>query len=323
MTTTTIEWTDATWNPVTGCDKVSPGCDRCYAENIAHRFAGGKAFPNGFAVTLHPARLDAPRRWRTPRMVFVNSMADLFHADVPDEFIVSVFQTMADTPRHTYQVLTKRHARMRSFTRRLAFREPDAAERDPGHRLVAYLTSEPVAPWERFPLANVWLGASVEDQARAQLRIPALLDTRAAVRFVSAEPLLGPLDLSEWFKRVQVPACDRCAPRGPVDWHSGHLWGLCRCTCHPAARAQVRPDWVIVGGESGPGARLMDPAWARQVVDLGQVAGFPVFVKQLGSAWARRDGRCRSPKGADPEFWPEALRVRQMPAAPDPGTVTL
>lgn len=308
---TTIEWTNRTWNPVTGCTKVSPGCDRCYAEGIARRFAGGKAFPNGFAVTLHPERLDAPRRWRTPRMVFVNSMSDLFHAQVSDEFILAVFQTMADTPAHTYQILTKRHARMRAFTRRLAFREPTAADRTAGRRLVAYLAEGPVAPWEQFPLPNVWLGVSVEDETRAQLRIPALLETRAAVRFISAEPLLGPLDLTPWFKRVQVPACERCAPRGPVDWHSGHLWGLCRCACHPAGRSRARPDWVIVGGESGPGARAMDPAWARQVVDLGRVADFPVFVKQLGSAWARRHGG--PSKGQNPQWWPEGLDVRDMP----------
>lgn len=307
---TTIEWTNRTWNPVTGCQRVSPGCDRCYAETIAHRFAGTAAFPNGFAVTLHPERLDAPRRWRTGALVFVNSMSDLFHADVPDTFILTVFQTMADTPRHTYQVLTKRHARMRAFTRRLTFRAPTPAERAAGHRLMAELAPEALPPGTAFPLPNVWLGVSVEDQSRAELRIPALLETRAAVRFISAEPLLGPLDLSGWFKRVQVPACGNCAPRGPLDWHSGHLWGLCHCACHPAMAP--RPDWVIVGGESGPGARAMDPAWARNIVDLGQAADFPVFVKQLGSAWARRHGG--PSKGQDPEQWPDGLNMRDMPA---------
>jgi protein gp37 len=307
-----IEWTNRTWNPVVGCDKVSPGCDRCYAEGIARRFAGGKAFPNGFAVTLHPERLDAPRRWRTPALVFVNSMSDLFHADVPDAFILAVFQTMADTPRHTYQVLTKRHARMRSFTRRLSFRAPTAAERADGHRLIAHLAEHPVPPGAGVALPNVWLGVSVEDQARAELRIPALLSTRAAVRFISAEPLLGPLDLQSWFKHVQTPACDRCNPGGPMDWHSGHLWGRCTCTCHPATPA--RPDWVIVGGKSGPGARPMNPAWARSIVELGQAAGFEVFVKQLGSAWARRHGG--PSKGQDPAWWPEGLNVRDMPRRP-------
>lgn len=315
MNATTIEWTDRTWNPVTGCTRVTPGCDRCYAENIARRFAGGPAFPNGFTVTLHPERLDAPRHWRRPARVFVNSMSDLFHADIPDHFVLAVFQTMANTPQHTFQVLTKRHARMRAFCERLGFREPTRAEAAAGHRSIAYLGDHPfdVAPWDTAPLPNVWLGVSVEDQARAELRIPSLLRTNAAIRFISAEPLIGPLDLEPWFKHVQIPACEQCSPRGPVDWHSGHIWGRCICGCHTSTHPN-RLDWVIVGGESGPGARPMDPAWARTIVELGQVAGFAVFVKQLGSAWARAHGT-RSPKGADWDDWPEHLAVRQMPGA--------
>ncbi|GAA2035410.1 phage Gp37/Gp68 family protein [Catenulispora yoronensis] len=315
MNTTTIEWTDRTWNPVTGCTRVSPGCDRCYAENIARRFAGGAAFPNGFAVTLHPERLDAPRRWRRPARVFVNSMSDLFHNDIPDEFVLAVFQTMADTPQHTFQILTKRPARMRAFCDRLGFRDPTRAEAAAGHLSIAYLEDHPadVAPWDAWPLPNVWLGVSVEDQARAELRIPALLRTNAAMRFISAEPLIGPLDLETWFKHVQTPACDRCSVKGALDWHSGHLWGRCDCTCHPGSRPN-RLDWVIIGGESGPGARPMDLTWARNLIELGRVAGFAVFMKQLGTAWARRHDWCRSPKGADMEDWPERLRVRQMPA---------
>jgi protein gp37 len=329
MNATTIEWTDRTWNPVTGCTRVSPGCDRCYAENIARRFAGGPAFPNGFNITLHPERLDAPRRWRRPARVFVNSMSDLFHADIPDDFVLAVFQTMADSPEHTFQVLTKRHARMRAFCDRLGFRDPTRAEAAAGHLSIAYLEDDPadVAPWDAWPLPNVWLGVSVEDQARAELRIPALLRTNAAVRFVSAEPLIGPLDLEPWFKHLQTPACNRCSVKGALDWHSGHLWGRCTCTCHtstwpnPPTPRPNRLDWVIVGGESGPGARPMDPAWARAIVELGQVAGFAVFVKQLGSAWARAHGMGRSPKGADPDYWPEHLAVRQMPARPTTAAV--
>jgi protein gp37 len=304
---TSIEWTDKTWNPVTGCTKVSPGCDHCYAENIARRFAGGPAFPNGFDTTLHPQRLNAPKTWRRPAMVFVNSMSDLFHADVPDSFIAQVFAVMAQTPQHTYQILTKRHGRMRSLI-------GDAF--DGGQKLIEAAPDEATAEalYDTYwPLPNVWLGVSVEDQQRAELRIPALLETAAEVRFISAEPLLGPLDLERWFKHVQVPACQRCTPDKPfrvIDAYSGHLWGRCDCDCHPAPRP-VRPDWVIVGGESGPGARPMNPDWARDIVNLGQFAGFDVFIKQMGSAWAKKFGG--PSKGQDPNYWPEQLQVRQMP----------
>lgn len=240
-TNTDIEWTDATWNPVTGCEKVSPGCDNCYAEGIARRFAGTKAFPNGFAVTTHPQRLEAPKRWRTPRKVFVNSMSDLFHADVPDEFIAAVWDTMAATPRHTYQVLTKRPARMRALMRHL-----------------------PVLP-------NVWLGVSVEDQKWAERRVPVLLDTPAAVRFLSCEPLLGPIDLT---RAVWTMGSQR-----------GH--GLTASFVHTGWCCQRFHgiDWVIVGGESGPGARPMYPDWARGIRDQCIREDVPFLFKQWG-AWA-------------------------------------
>jgi protein gp37 len=248
---TGIEWTDETWNPVTGCTKVSPGCDRCYAESIARRFAGSKAFPHGFDVTLHPDRLDQPRRWRKPRRVFVNSMSDLFHQDVPDEYVLRVWQVMADTPQHTYQVLTKRHGRLRSFLRRLAFRTPTTEERHAGIRgRRAYLFDSPGSNQRLgpvVPLDNVWIGVSVEDQERAALRIPALMDAPAAVRFVSCEPLLGELDLRSWLES-----------------------GL---------------TWVICGGESGPQARPMHPEWARSLRDQCQATDVPFFFKQWGE-WA-------------------------------------
>lgn len=223
-----IEWTDRTWNPVTGCTKLSSGCEHCYAEAIAHRFAGSAAFPAGFAVTLHPERLGAPRRWRAPSRVFVNSMSDLFHSEVPTEFIARVFAVMAATPRHTYQVLTKRPARMRALLRR------------------------PLLDDVEWPLPNVWLGVSTEDQHWAQIRIPVLLATPAAVRFVSAEPLLGALRLhGSWLGELG----------------SGGL------------------DWVIVGGESGRAARPMRPGWARSLRDQCQAAGVAFFFKQWGE-WA-------------------------------------
>ncbi|MEN3123243.1 phage Gp37/Gp68 family protein [Janibacter sp. LM] len=252
---TKIEWTDATWNPVTGCGKVSPGCDHCYAETIAHRFAGTKAYPDGFAVTLHPERLDQPLRWQRPRRVFVNSMSDLFHKDIPDEYIAKVFAVMALAGQHTFQVLTKRHGRMRSLLSSDAFLdlfgEAVYTTEHPRGEEVA----EPVTQW---PLPNVWLGVSVEDQQRADLRIPALLDTPAAVRFLSCEPLLGPVDLG------LTETCDHR-----------------RRTCEDNGCWSAL-DWVIVGGESGHGARPMHPEWARSLRDQCEAAGVAFHFKQWG-----------------------------------------
>jgi protein gp37 len=291
---TSIEWTNKTWNPVTGCTKVSPGCDHCYAENIARRFAGGKAFPNGFAVTLHPERLFTPTTWRKPSFVFVNSMSDLFHDDVPDSFIAQIFAVMADTPQHTYQILTKRHGRMRSLI-------GDAF--DGGQRLIQAAPDEATAlsltdtPW---PLPNLWLGVSAEDQERAALRIPSLLETRAAVRFVSAEPLLGPIDLTRLARRNVL-----------LDALGGDVADAADGAVFTGTPSVL--DWVIVGGESGNGARPMELGWAEQLVEQCAAAGTAVFVKQLGSAWARSHGYCTSPKGGEIRHWPEQLRVRQMP----------
>ena len=239
---TGIEWTDATWNPVTGCTKVSEGCDHCYAETIAHRFAGTKAYPNGFDVTLRPERLDQPLRWKRPRKVFVNSMSDLFHKDVPDDYIARVFAVMALAPQHTFQVLTKRPGRMRSL---LSSEDFESAV-----FLATEGRFEGYFPW---PLPNVWLGTSVENQKWADVRIPQLLDTPAAVRFLSCEPLLGPISL------VRDPA-------------------------HPVEAL----DWVIVGGESGPGARPMHPEWARRLRDECFVFGVAFHFKQWGE-WVTED----------------------------------
>lgn len=237
-----IEWTDSTWSPVTGCTKVSEGCDHCYAETIAHRFAGTKAYPNGFDVTLRPERLDQPLRWKRPRKVFVNSMSDLFHKDVPDDYIARVFAVMALAPQHTFQVLTKRPGRMRSL---LSSEQFESAV-----FLATEGRFEGCFPW---PLPNVWLGTSVENQKWADVRIPLLLDTPAAIRFLSCEPLLGPIDLFAWN-----------IDRG------------------------MRVDWVIVGGESGPHARPMHPDWARQLRDDCLTAGIPFHFKQWGE-WVTED----------------------------------
>ncbi|AKF14422.1 hypothetical protein SEA_PHAYONCE_62 [Mycobacterium phage Phayonce] len=272
---TKIEWTrsddgspGATWNPVTGCTKVSTGCDNCYAEKIANRFAGTKAYPNGFEVTSRPERLDQPLRWKRPRRIFVNSMADLFHDQVPDDYIARVFAVMALSDRHTFQVLTKRHGRMRALLRdgefqQLVYEAWGTLDTPKGQPTMEDW------PWPGWPLPNVWLGVSTENQQWADIRIPALLDTPAAVRFSSAEPLLGPIEMDSYL--VDLPEDEDGAP------YPGHL------------------DWVIVGGESGPGARPMHPDWARSLRDQCQAAGVPFLFKQRGEWTWNEPGEFRMP----------------------------
>lgn len=264
-----IEWTDQTWNPTTGCDQVSPGCDHCYALSMATRLKAmgqpryqrdgdPRTSGPGFALTMHADTLSTPLRWRTPRRVFVNSMSDLFHPRVSDQFLAQVWEVIAATPQHTYQILTKRHARLRSLFPR----------------------QQPPAP----PLPHVHIGVSVEDQHHAHLRIPALLNTDIAVRFLSCEPLLAPVDLTTWLQPPQPP----------------------------------RLDWVIIGGESGPDARPCDLDWIRSLITQCHAAGVAVFVKQLGSVWARQHHT--DPKGGDCAQWPTDLRIRQFPTTPQAGT---
>ncbi|MPY47071.1 DUF5131 family protein [Streptomyces acidicola] len=282
-----IEWTDATWNVVTGCEKVSPGCDNCYAETFAERWRGipGHHFETGFDVTLRPERLTLPLKWRKPKRVFVNSMSDLFHKDIPVDYIARVFAAMSLTPQHTYQVLTKRHGRMRSL-----LSDPEFEKKVDYELLHFPPFADPKLIRRAWPLPNVWLGVSVEDQKRADLRIPALVDTPAAVRFLSCEPLLGPVDLSAWMPsghaawRCQGPDCRRFYS-GPLEQHcpdcarDGH-WG----GSHTGnGRPNGQPiGWVIVGGESGHGARPMSPDWARSIRDQAQAAGVPYLFKQWG-----------------------------------------
>jgi protein gp37 len=263
---TGIEWTDATWNPLVGCTKVSPGCDHCYAETLVNRFAGtSKAFPNRFdVVTIRDERMLAqPLRWRRPRRIFVNSLSDLFHADVPDDFIARVFAVMALAPQHTFQLLTKRHARMRSLLKSEGF-EPLVRDiawnmKYAGERSDPRMNDQNYRTW---PLPNVWLGVSVEDQHWADIRIPALLDTPAAVRWISAEPLLGPVRLDGEVEETLAFADEGGAL--PM------IAGL---------------DWVVVGGESGRGARPMHPDWLRDLRDECYVAKVPFLFKQWGH-WA-------------------------------------
>lgn len=217
-----IEWTESTWNPVTGCSKVSPGCAHCYAERMANRLqAMGQAnYVNGFEVTLHKEMLDLPMRWRRPQRIFVNSMSDLFHSDVPLEFIRRVFAVMKNASWHQFQILTKRSERLRA--------------------LGAALDWQP----------HIWMGVSVENE-NYRNRIDDLRATAACVKFLSLEPLLGPL-----------PHLD--------------LVGI---------------DWVIVGGESGPHARRMDASWVLDIRDHCAASGVPFFFKQWGGVFKKRAGR--------------------------------
>jgi protein gp37 len=296
-----IEWTESTWNPVTGCTKVSQGCKHCYAKHQAwprlkaspQTVYFGREFED---VQCHPQRLDQPLRWTKPRRIFVNSMSDLFHEAVPESFIDSVWAVMALAPHHTYQILTKRPERMRNY-----LTHPERYQRvlraaDPFRQMRPKLggigISDPASPaWWR----QVWLGVSVEDQATADERIPLLLDTPAAVRWISAEPLLGPI-------RLRRPDFSDGPPGGPL----GHGPGWIGPDDGSAARGPTL-DWVVVGGESGPGARPCHPDWARSLRDQCQAAAVPFFFKQGSAAnWPRHKSF---------ESFPSDLQIREYPHA--------
>jgi protein gp37 len=231
-----IEWTESTWNPLTGCNKISPGCKFCYAERMAKRLKamGQSNYRNGFELTLQEHALEVPVRWKTPQTIFVNSMSDLFHVDVPEEYVKRVFAVMNRASWHRYQVLTKRSERLRDLSPRL--------------------------PWA----PHIWMGVSVENEDYT-FRIDDLRATRAHVKFLSLEPLLGPL-------------------------HGLDLRNI---------------DWAIVGGESGPGARPIDPAWVTDIRDQCQAADVAFFFKQWGGVQKKRTGR-----ELEGRTWDE------MPAAP-------
>jgi protein gp37 len=269
---TAISWTNETWNPVTGCSKVSPGCAHCYAEGLSMRFGWSKKpwTPENATenVVLHPERLEKPLHWREPKRVFVNSMSDLFHELVPDEFICQVFTIMRRCPEHIFQVLTKRPERMREFMSKLSWHSPETdAVGLAAYGWQAYLGKE-----TGFVPPNVWLGTSVENQHFADIRIPHLLATPAAVRFLSCEPLLGPVKFNQG---VLSGFCD--VPCG--DYFES---GECRCVDRQPYQFGPWPhlDWVIVGGESGPDFRAMNLAWAREIRDQCTEAGVAFFFKQ-------------------------------------------
>lgn len=279
---TKIVWTDATWNPVVGCTKVSPGCNHCYADAIATRFAGTDAYPNGFAVTLKAHKLHQPVKWTRGRKIFVNSMSDLFHDEVDTSYVAQVFAIMAACPQHTFQILTKRHARMRSLLTNPDF--PDMVDAALSsftmHGTITDKARAAAPSMEDGPLPNVWLGVSTEDQKWADIRIPYLLETPAALRFISAEPLLGPINLSPWIHLDQAE--DGYPPL----------------------------DWILVGGESGRSARRMDPEWARDLRDQCQGV-VPFLFKQAGAVLGKEWGGV-SARGYEPEDWPEPF-PREFP----------
>ena len=264
---TGISWANATWNPITGCAKVSQGCKNCYAlRDWARLAANPKTIYHGREFTdvrCHPERLDQPLRWTRSRLIFVNSMSDLFHEDVPDDFIDKVFAVMGLSGKHTFQVLTKRPERMKAYmaSRAKSVEYFERAAREMGYTFKFEFDGKTHGTLS-WPLPNVWLGVSVENQETADERIPLLLQTPAAVRWVSAEPLLGPADLPGLF----FYGTERTGGVEPLRKHR-----------HPLI------DWVVVGGESGPKARPMNPDWARSLRDQCAEAGVPFFFKQWGS----------------------------------------
>ncbi len=315
---TKIQWTDASYNPIVGCRRTSPGCEKCYAERLSATRLSQNPKYKGLAVMkptgpswtgktrFIPETLAQPVKWKRPRKIFVCDMADLFYEEVSNEHIAAVFGVMAAAPRHTFQILTKRAKRMREWfqwIRKLSDEGPwtdchmhalneeakfNGDLSGPIHRLSE---GAPGRPW---PLPNVWLGVSAENQETADARIPELLATPAAIHYVSYEPALGPVNFDEYLTRSQ-----------------SHLSDVL--------------SWVICGGESGPGARPFDINWARTVIDECDNAGAAAFVKQLGAnpyeSTNTNDDRSlqlEDRKGGNMDEWPEHLRVRQFPKTGNP-----
>lgn len=354
---TGIAWCDSTWNPLRGCSKVSAGCKNCYAEKVAARFSGpGQPYEgtirdghwNG-QIRIVPEMLSQPLKWKRPRRIFVNSMSDLFHEGVPFEYIAAVFAVMATARRHTFQVLTKRPIRALEFFRWLlgvrgagssskAARDAYAGSCTAAGFHVGELCDvfDSADPW---PLPNVHLGVSVEDQPTADARIPHLLACPAAVRFVSYEPALAAVD----FTNIGRTTSDGM-------WRLNALRGVLFAEGRNEPVEGAHIDWIIVGGESGPSARPFDVAWARSTIEQCRAAGVACFVKQIGArpVWCSAcqnvgamlgrnlgvvecpecggdgsvfhepgtspDLHLRDRAGADPAEWPEELRVQEFPA---------
>jgi protein gp37 len=368
---TSIAWTDASWNPLRGCSRVSPGCGGaageggCYAEHIAARFSGVGQPYHGLAVMgehgprwtrevrLVEEHLTDPLRWTKPRRVFVNSMSDAFHESIPNEDIALIFGVMAMGPEHTFQVLTKRHERLAEWYEWIVT-ESAAQGRSPVaycvHLLACRLQLPPRHPpkplHDIWPLPNVWMGVSVENQDYAVKRIPLLARVPAVVRFVSYEPALGAvdfgIDLDATSNRFGLLTCPVCRGWGGsltslVPDVNGHEQMKACSHCRSSGCAI---DWVIVGGESGPGARPFDLGWARSVIRQCKTAHVATFIKQMGahpmfSPCPRCGGndpdlcgicaggniaypRYEDSKGGEPGEWPEDLRIREFPEEVQP-----
>lgn len=315
---TNIEWATDTWNPVTGCSKVSEGCRHCYAKfQVWPRLAANPSTPyygRKFEdVMCHPERLTQPMKWKRPRRIFVNSMSDLFHEAIPDVFIAQVFSVMEACPHHIFQVLTKRPERMLDWTRMvddnflgcLLVNEEDPSGKD--------------WSWSEWPLPNVWLGVSIEDQATADSRVPFLLDTSAVVRWLSCEPLLGSIDLRSvhalppeelpFLERgtplCHDPHCRRGGPHYPREF--GCRWSDIEQYDQPPGPI----NWVVVGGESGKHARPMDADWARSIRDQCIKTEIPFFFKQWGE-WIdhKRVGKKKAGRVLDFQLWNQYPPVR-------------
>lgn len=318
---TGISWSESTWNPIVGCSKVSPGCAKCYAETLALRWGWTPKpwLPENAAenVFLKPERLAQPIRWKRPRKIFVNSLSDVFHEQVPNEFIDRIFAVMMLAPQHTYQVLTKRPERMREYfdvgdetiglatmnyrQRRVMFAANMTAQ-ELGLKKVMLPT--------QWPLRNVWLGTSVEN-ARWRTRIDDLRQTPSAVRFLSCEPLLGPLvcpSCKGWGFDVN---CDPSDPTGQTP-----MQVPCQAFGHEANHDLDLKgiEWVIVGGESGPGARPMDESWVRDIRDACERQDVALWVKQMGEVWSRAN-LGHGGHAATMEEFPKDLRIQEFPAA--------
>jgi protein gp37 len=311
MGDTSISWTHKTWNPVVGCQRISEGCRHCYAFELHSRrhqaFTAGtwidapvqyrKPFTD---LQLLPQRLEEPLRWKKPSLVFVNSMSDLFHPDIPFTYIAAVYGVMAAARRHTFQILTKRPERMLEFYRWATTRAVPLVETDTVEHPVTLAMRQAIfhnVPRARFPdpshedtwpLPNVWAGVSVEDQRSADARIPLLLEVPAKVRFLSCEPLLESVNL-----RLEDPH------------------GVQTALESKRSRSDLL-HWVIVGGESGARARGFDEAWARALRDQCRDAGIAFFLKQLGSVWART-WQCKSADAQDKREFPSDLQIQDFP----------
>lgn len=349
MGKTDIEWTDKVWNPVTGCTKVSAGCANCYAAGIAKRFWGNRKFED---VKMHKDRLEQPLNWRKPYRVFVNSMSDLLHDDVPASFLAEVFNVMAsatleckcrkgkhdrdeDNPcwtgdPHTFQILTKRAARLPLIWDEISLEIDDLWPSEAPLPLAMEV--------DHWPLPNVWLGVSVENQKTANERIPLLLKTPAAVRFLSVEPMLERIDIRKYLVHWQCAACDTRVFYHGLDLEKQECecgTGKGKWMVNNGQLPNGKIGWVVCGGESGPGARPFNIEWARDLMKQCKDVGVPFFMKQLGAKPFLHSNpdepagtfggiplktvdrfeffKLKSRKGGNMAEWPEDLRVREFP----------